>query len=116
MNTIKELRKTTGMSQNTFSDYLDIPVANIQHWEQGVTTPPDYVISLITRVMKSDGYLSDSLTAHQVNMIRQTQKTLELENMHISEESLHDLKHMASGTMSLDAYMENMRKRYAANK
>ena len=51
MNAIKELRNTTNMSQNRFASYLGIPVANIQHWEQGVTNPPNYLISLISRVM-----------------------------------------------------------------
>ena len=54
---IKKLRKLTKMSQSKFAAYLGIPVVNIQHWEQGVSSPPDYVINLILRVMKSDGYI-----------------------------------------------------------
>ena len=53
MNTIKELRNTTKMSQSKFAMYLGIPVANIQHWEQGVSTPPSYLVALISRVMKN---------------------------------------------------------------
>ena len=62
MNAIKELRNTTQMSQNRFATYLGIPVANIQHWEQGVTTPPNYLVALISRVMKNDGYISNDLS------------------------------------------------------
>ena len=61
MNAIKELRNTTQMSQNRFATYLDIPAANIQHWEQGVTTLPSYLVALISRVMKNDGYIRNDL-------------------------------------------------------
>ena len=51
---IKMFRRSMGFSQNKFSEYTGIPVANIQKWEQGVTSPPDYVVYLIARVMLSD--------------------------------------------------------------
>ena len=56
MTRIKELRKCTGLSQNKFANYTNIPVANIQNWEQGISNPPEYVVSLISRVMKHEGY------------------------------------------------------------
>ena len=39
MNTIKELRNTTHMSQNRFATYLGIPVANeeLQISEEGIS-------------------------------------------------------------------------------
>lgn len=45
--TIKEMRKKTGLSQNKFAKLLGIPVANIARWEQGGSTPPDYVEKLV---------------------------------------------------------------------
>ena len=51
MTAIKELRKAANMSQNKFATYLGIPVANIQHWEQGVSKPPRYIPMLIYRVL-----------------------------------------------------------------
>lgn len=51
MVTIQELRKQSGMSQKQFADYLEIPVATIRNWEQGRRVPPDYVISLISKVL-----------------------------------------------------------------
>lgn len=116
MYAIKELREIVGMSQRAFSDYLNIPVTNIQQWEQGVATPPDYVVSLITQVMKSDGLLDNTLNPHQVNLLRQTEKTLELENLHISPEYRNDLKHLATGSLSLDNYMAHVKKRYKNRK
>ncbi|MBQ8970422.1 MAG: hypothetical protein IJ073_03815 [Lachnospiraceae bacterium] len=65
------LRSASKMSQNRFATYLGIPVANIQHWEQGVATPPNYLISLISRGMKYDGYIKSDLTPAQVDAMRQ---------------------------------------------
>ncbi|MBO4847297.1 MAG: helix-turn-helix domain-containing protein [Lachnospiraceae bacterium] len=44
---IKEMREKTYLSQSKFANLLGIPVANISKWEQGVSSPPDYVLKLI---------------------------------------------------------------------
>lgn len=49
---IRELRNQTGWSQRKFASYFEIPVVNIQHWEQGVSKPPTYVVLLIERVLR----------------------------------------------------------------
>lgn len=56
MITIKDLRIATGLSQNKFAVLLEIPVANIQKWEQGVSAPPEYVLKLIRRDLIHKGY------------------------------------------------------------
>ncbi len=48
---IKELRTKLGMTQKEFAAYMGIPLSTIRHWEIGYRTPPDYVISLIKRVI-----------------------------------------------------------------
>lgn len=53
---IVNMRKVTGLSQARFAELLDIPVANIQKWEQGVSAPPDYVKRLIYRDLQHRGY------------------------------------------------------------
>lgn len=65
MNEIKELRLASNMSQSKFSAYLEIPLTNIQHWEQGVSTPPSYVTKLIKRVMVADQIIATSLSVHE---------------------------------------------------
>lgn len=40
-----------GMTQKEFAAYMGIPLSTIRHWEIGYRTPPDYVISLIKRVI-----------------------------------------------------------------
>lgn len=54
---IKELRKRTGLSQAKFGNILEIPVANISKWEQGVTSPPDYVVKLIEKELRHQGLI-----------------------------------------------------------
>ncbi len=44
---IKEMREQTYLSQNKFASLLGIPVTNIAKWEQGVASPPKYVLKLI---------------------------------------------------------------------
>lgn len=54
---IKDMRLQTGLSQSKFAKLLDIPVANIQKWEQGVCNPPEYVIGMIERILKLEGLI-----------------------------------------------------------
>lgn len=112
MNAIKELRSTTKMSQSKFATYLGIPVANIQHWEQGVASPPAYLISLISRVMMNDGYLNDDMTPDKIDAIRQTQATLAVENMSLSGQMLPFWKKMMNGKMSREAVQAKIREIY----
>ena len=48
---IKELRKITGLSQAAFAKKFHIPVGTLAHWEQGIRTPPDYVIYMLSRII-----------------------------------------------------------------
>ncbi len=108
MNKIKELRTTTKMSQSRFASYLGIPVANIQHWEQGVASPPGYLISLITRVMKHDGFINDDLNARQIEAVRQARATLAIENMTFPAEHMPELKDLVSGRITREEYQERI--------
>lgn len=49
MKTIKDLRTETGLSQAKFAELVEVPVANIRNWEQGIASPPEYVLKLIIR-------------------------------------------------------------------
>ncbi len=115
MNAIKELRITTKMSQNKFASYLGIPVANIQHWEQGVSSPPNYLISLISRVMKYDGFIEKELTPAQVDVIRQTQATLSLEGLYLKESDIPMLESLVKGDISREQYQTIIKEKYRNN-
>ena len=49
--TVREMRKSLGLSQKEFAAYFDIPIGNIQHWEQGVSNPPKYVLKMMNRIL-----------------------------------------------------------------
>ena len=52
--TVKELRQKTNLSQRQFADMFHVSVSNIQHWEQGVSTPPDYVLFMMEQILNND--------------------------------------------------------------
>ena len=54
MQTIKEIRLSTGLSQAKFGEILHIPVRSIQDWEQGLRTCPAYVAELIEYRVAND--------------------------------------------------------------
>lgn len=115
MNTIKELRNTTNMSQNKFAAYLGIPVANIQHWEQGVSSPPNYLVSLITRVMKNDGYIRKELTPSDIDIIRQTQATLRMEHLELSDNGISEIKKIVQGEITREEFQEQLKEQFKRN-
>lgn len=51
---VKELRMLSGLSQQAFSDKYKIPKRSIENWEGGKRNPPEYVISLLERVVRED--------------------------------------------------------------
>lgn len=51
---VKELRMLSGLSQKAFSDKYKIPKRSIENWEGGKRNPPEYVISLLERVVRED--------------------------------------------------------------
>lgn len=56
--TLKSLRKRTGLSQTAFGDICGgIPLRTIQNWESGVRECPDYVLFLIKSHLKSENLI-----------------------------------------------------------
>ena len=51
---LKELRAKTGLSQHKFGSLFKIAPINISNWEQGLTTPPEYVMYMIERLIEID--------------------------------------------------------------
>lgn len=54
MQTIKEIRQSTGLSQGKFCDLLNIPKSTLQDWEQGNRQCPAYVAELIAYRVAND--------------------------------------------------------------
>lgn len=48
---IREMRAKTGLTQREFGDMFNIPVNNIQKWEQGINKPTEYTLKMMIRIM-----------------------------------------------------------------
>ena len=52
--TVKEIRKSTGLSQSKFCEVLGIPIRTLQKWETGERKCPEYVVELIAYRVEYD--------------------------------------------------------------
>lgn len=57
---IKEIRKSTGMSQAKFSEALNIPKRSLEKWETGERNCPVYVVELIAYRVRHDPIFEDA--------------------------------------------------------
>lgn len=53
-NTVRHLRQRSKMTQADFSSAYGIPMRTFQRWENGETTPPEYVVQLLSRAVAED--------------------------------------------------------------
>ena len=61
MQTIKDIRLSTGLSSIQFSTALNIPIGTFRSWEHGRTNPPEYVVELIVfRVMNDPNFVDNA--------------------------------------------------------
>lgn len=51
---ISDLRSLIGLSRSEFSRRYGIPIRTMEDWEANRRTPPEYVVSLLERVVKED--------------------------------------------------------------
>lgn len=51
---MKQMRASTGLSQQKFGMLFKISAINIANWEQGVTKPPEYVVYMMERLLELD--------------------------------------------------------------
>lgn len=51
---IRELRKVSGLSQNTFAEKFEIPTSTLQDWEHNRRTPPIYVVGMINKLLENE--------------------------------------------------------------
>lgn len=47
INDLKEARLNANLSQRIFCEITGVPLGSLRNWEQGLSTPPEYVISLL---------------------------------------------------------------------
>ena len=49
-----ELRRETGMTRIAFSEYMDIPLRNLEEWEAGRRKMPDYLLRLLAYYIRTE--------------------------------------------------------------
>lgn len=54
---IKDLRTQTGMSQNQFAKFFNIPPSTLKKWEQGQRKCPEYLLELIEYKLNMEYFL-----------------------------------------------------------
>lgn len=54
MESIKEIRALTGLSQVKFGEKYRIPRRTIENWERGIAECPQYVVELLERAVRED--------------------------------------------------------------
>ena len=54
MDSIKEIRAYTGLSQVKFSQKYNIPTRTVEDWESGSRKCPEYLMQLLSRVVQED--------------------------------------------------------------
>ena len=55
--TIKELRTASGMTQQQFSEYFNIPKRTIENWEGGKNKCPEYLLELIRYKLEKENLI-----------------------------------------------------------
>lgn len=58
MDTIKDLRTASGMTQKAFSDYFGIPKRTIENWEGGKRECPPYLFDLMRYKMVNENKIA----------------------------------------------------------
>jgi DNA-binding transcriptional regulator YiaG len=49
--TFRELRASTGMTQQAFAERFGIPKRTIENWDSGISKPPPYVIGMMEEIL-----------------------------------------------------------------
>lgn len=58
---IRELRDKAGLTQKAFAELYGIPVSTLRKWEQGESSPPEYVIRLLSRALPGENQVTQKL-------------------------------------------------------
>ena len=55
----RNLRSSTGMTQDEFSKHMHIPVSTYAKWEQGISSPPGYVFGMMKKLLQVEGKIQN---------------------------------------------------------
>ena len=59
VDTLRGVRSETGMTRKAFSEYMGIPIRNLEDWEAGRRKMPEYLLRLIAYYNRMEHYLKE---------------------------------------------------------
>lgn len=57
---LKEIRADLGLTRKAFSEYIGIPLRNLEEWEAGRRKMPEYLLRMLTYYIKMSQYLEQN--------------------------------------------------------
>lgn len=57
---LKKIRADLGMTRKAFSEYIEIPLRNLEEWEAGRRKMPEYLLRMMTYYIKMSQYLEQT--------------------------------------------------------
>ena len=63
---IKELRTLSGMTQQAFGDYFNIPLRSIQNWEGGQRQCPEYLLNLMKYKLENERIIENEVSHKEI--------------------------------------------------
>ena len=59
VNKLKEIRTSLGLTRKAFSEYVGIPLRNLEEWEAGRRKMPEYLLRMLIYYIKMNQYLEE---------------------------------------------------------
>lgn len=56
---LRKIRAELGMSRKAFSEYIGIPLRNLEEWEAGRRKMPEYLLRMLTYYIKVSQYFEE---------------------------------------------------------
>ena len=76
-HSIRDLRDAAGLTQKAFAEAFGIPLSTLTKWEQGVSSPPPYVITLLAQALRgTHAHLKEICCANGTIYYDELQKTV----------------------------------------
>lgn len=57
---LKEIRASLGLSRKAFSEYIGIPLRNLEEWEATRRKMPEYLLRMLIYYVKMNRYLEEN--------------------------------------------------------
>ena len=60
VNKLRKIREDLGLSRKAFSEYLGMPLRNLEEWQAGRRKMPEYLLRMIIYYIKMSQYLDQN--------------------------------------------------------